>query len=73
MLSVKHISLNLLRWLFGAVFVFSGLTKAVDPVGTSVFVEKYLMTYGLDALLESALPIAIALATIYRESLDERY
>ena len=64
MLSVKHISLNLLRWLFGAVFVFSGLTKAVDPVGTSVFVEKYLMTYGLDALLESALPIAIALATV---------
>ena len=64
MLSVKHISLNLLRWLFGAVFLFSGLTKAVDPVGTSVFVEKYLMTYGLDALLESALPIAIALATV---------
>ena len=64
MLSVKHISLNLLRWLFGAVFLFSGLTKAVDPVGTSVCVEKYLMTYGLDALLESALPIAIALATV---------
>jgi uncharacterized membrane protein YphA (DoxX/SURF4 family) len=64
MLSVKHISLNLLRWLFGAVFLFSGLTKAVDPVGTSVFVEKYLMTYGLDALLEPALPIAIALATV---------
>lgn len=64
MLSVKHISLNLLRWLFGAVFLFSGLTKAVDPVGTSVFVEKYLATYDLDALLESALPIAIALATV---------
>lgn len=64
MLSVKHISLNLLRWLFGAVFLFSGLTKAVDPVGTSVFVEKYLATYGLDALLEFALPIAIAIATV---------
>lgn len=64
MLSVKHISLNLLRWLFGAVFLFSGLTKAVDPVGTSVFVEKYLATYGLDALLEFALPIAIVLATV---------
>lgn len=64
MLSVKHISLNLLRWLFGAVFLFSGLTKAVDPVGTSVFVEKYLMIYGLEGLLEFALPIAVVLATV---------
>ena len=63
-LSGRDISLNLLRWLFGAVFLFSGLTKAVDPVGTSVFVEKYLTTYGLDALMEFALPIAVALATV---------
>lgn len=64
MFRLKNILLYLLRWLFGAVFVFSGLTKAVDPVGTSVFVEKYLTTYGLDAMLEFALPMAIALATV---------
>lgn len=64
MISVKHISLSLLRWLFGAVFVFSGLVKSVDPVGTSVFVEKYLATYGLGRMMEYALPIAIVLAVV---------
>lgn len=64
MISVKYISLSLLRWLFGAVFVFSGLVKSVDPVGTSVFVEKYLATYGLGMLMEYALPIAIVLAVV---------
>lgn len=64
MVRLKNILLYLLRWLFGAVFVFSGLTKAVDPVGASVFVEKYLATYGLDSLIGFALPIAICLATV---------
>lgn len=64
MISVKHISISLLRWLFGAVFVFSGLVKSVDPVGTSVFVEKYLATYGLGRMMEYALPIAIVLAVV---------
>lgn len=64
MISVKHISISLLRWLFGAVFVFSGLVKSVDPVGTSVFVEKYIATYGLGRMMEYALPIAIVLAVV---------
>ena len=60
----KHIGLIALRWLLGGVFVFSGLVKCVDPVGTSVFVDKYLATYSLEALLPCSLYIAIALAVV---------
>ena len=61
---IKHISLQALRWLLGGVFVFSGLVKCVDPVGTSIFVEKYLATYSLEAMLHLALPLAVLLAMV---------
>ena len=63
-INLKHISQFALRWLLGGVFVFSGLVKCVDPVGTSIFVEKYLATYSLEAILYLALPIAVLLATL---------
>ena len=50
--------------ILGVVFLFSGFVKCADPVGTQVFVEKYLATYSLDSLLFVALPIAILLATV---------
>lgn len=55
---------DICRWVLGSVFTFSGIVKSVDPVGTSVFVEKYLATYSLEALLPAALPIAIVLAVV---------
>lgn len=55
---------DIFRNILGSVFTFSGLVKAIDPVGTSVFVEKYLATYSLEVLLPAALPIAIALAVV---------
>ena len=60
--TIKHILLVALRWLLGGVFIFSGLVKCVDPMGTSIFVEKYLATYSLEAMLYLALPIAVVLA-----------
>lgn len=62
--TVKHITLVGLRWLLGGVFIFSGLVKCVDPVGTSVFVDKYLATYSLEALLPMSLAIAVSLAVV---------
>lgn len=61
---LKHILLTAARWVLGSVFVASGVFKSVDPVGTSVFVEKYLATYGLDVLLPAALAMAIVLAVV---------
>lgn len=61
---LKNILLVALRWLLGGVFLFSGLVKCVDPVGNSIFVDKYLVTYGLGSLGQLSLPIAVALSTI---------
>lgn len=61
---LKHILLTAARWVLGSVFVASGVFKSVDPVGTSIFVEKYLATYGLDVLLPAALAMAIVLAVV---------
>lgn len=63
-IKIKHIGILALRWLLGGVFIFSGLVKCVDPVGTSVFVDKYLATYSLDALLPLSLTIAVLLAVV---------
>lgn len=62
--TLKYILLTAVRWVLGAIFVASGVFKSVDPVGTSIFVEKYLITYGLDVFLPAALTIAIVLAVV---------
>ena len=62
--TAKRIAIIALRWVLGGVFIFSGLVKSVDPVGTSVFVDKYLATYSLEALLPLSLGIAITLAVV---------
>lgn len=55
---------DICRWVLGGVFSFSGIVKCVDPVGTSVFVEKYLATFSLEWFLPLALPIAVVLSVV---------
>lgn len=50
--------------MLGAIFLFSGFVKSADPVGTSVFVEKYLATYHMEWLLPTSLYIAVALGVV---------
>lgn len=52
------------RWLLGALFLFSGFVKSVDTVGTSIFVEKYLVTYSAEWLIPASVVLAVALGVV---------
>lgn len=55
---------TVLRWVLGTVFISSGAFKCVDPVGTAIYVEKYLATYSLSEFAVASEAIAIALMTV---------
>ena len=61
---VSTIALTLLRWVVGATFLFSGIAKCIDPVGSAIYVDKYLATYALDAFMPLSQGIAIALMVV---------
>lgn len=51
------------RWAVGLVFLFSSLTKGVDPLGTTYKVEEYMTAWTLgDLAFTWALPLAGVLA-----------
>jgi uncharacterized membrane protein YphA (DoxX/SURF4 family) len=54
------------RLLFGAVFVFSGFVKAIDPLGSTYKIEDYLRTFGgfFESMADYAFPLAIVLSTV---------
>ena len=54
----------LMRLTVGGVFIFSGLTKGIDPWGTFYKVNDYLTAMGLDNWNATALFLAVALAAI---------
>ena len=61
-----NLLLQISRLLFGAVFVFSGFVKAIDPLGSTYKIEDYLRTFGgfFESMADYAFPLAIALSTI---------
>ena len=61
---LRYIYINTATWIVGLIFIFSGFVKSVDPVGTSIFVEKYLATYGLESLITWALPMGVVLGAV---------
>ncbi len=58
---MKSLSI-LLRVIFGAVFIFSGFVKAVDPWGTAYKIEDYLSAFSLTWFSDTMpwLPIVVA-------------
>ncbi len=48
---MKAIS-TILRAIFGAVFIFSGFVKAVDPWGTAYKIEDYLSAFSMSGLVD---------------------
>lgn len=64
MARLQDICMRVLRWILGAVFLFSGAVKCVDPVGTAIYVEKYWATYSLSELAPASEVIAVALMVV---------
>lgn len=60
----RDIIFALMRWALGVLFIFSGTVKCVDPIGTSIFVEKYLATYSMWWLMPISEPLAIGLSVV---------
>jgi len=51
----------LLRIITGAVFIFSGTVKAIDPMGSAFKFSDYFSAFGVDFLQPLSLPLSIIL------------
>jgi len=61
----KRPVINTISRLFvGAIFVFSGFVKAVDPMGSTIKYTDYFHSFGLEFLIDFVFPLAIILSTI---------
>jgi uncharacterized membrane protein YphA (DoxX/SURF4 family) len=67
---LKNIALLLVRFLVGGVFIFSGLIKVNDPIGTAIKLEEYFDVFSNDIasffylFKDIALPLAVFLVVL---------
>src|SRR5690554_2801505 len=67
---VKRISFLIIRWIVGGLFIFSGMIKVNDPVGTAIKFEEYFDVFAYDIapffsyLKEISLPLAVFLVVV---------
>lgn len=57
----KSIKIQVVKWLVGLLFIFSGLIKANDPLGFSYKLQEYFEVFQLSFLNSFATPLAILL------------
>lgn len=60
----KQLLANISRFLLAAVFLFSGLAKAIDPVGGAIKMAEYFTSFGMGGLRGLAGIIAAILAGV---------
>ncbi|HEX2920860.1 MAG TPA: BT_3928 family protein [Bacteroidales bacterium] len=58
------ILLTISRIIVGAVFIFSGIVKAIDPMGSAYKFQDYFTAFNLDFLKGAGLILAILLCTV---------
>lgn len=51
--------IGLSRLLLGALFIFSGTVKGIDPVGTMYRIEDYFIAFGTEWAMPLALPLSV--------------
>lgn len=61
---ITRIIINAARVLFGAVLLFSGFVKAVDPLGSMYKFQDFFTAFGVEWLFPAALPLAAGLSTV---------
>ncbi len=59
-----RILISISRIITGAVFIFSGFVKAIDPLGSTYKFTDYFIAFHLQFLQPIALPLAIILSSI---------
>ena len=57
---------SILRYLVGSIFIFSGLIKINDPVGTQIKLEEYFGVFSTDftSLFELLVPFALLISIV---------
>ncbi|MGC9151245.1 MAG: BT_3928 family protein [Microbacter sp.] len=55
---------KILRWLFGALFVFSAVVKLMDPLGSAYKFQDYFEAMNLSSLSAYALFFSVALSVV---------
>jgi len=67
---LKNVILLIIRWFVGGLFIFSGLIKINDPVGTAIKLEEYFEVFSSDIasffhlFKEFTLPIGVFLVVL---------
>ena len=58
---VGKVWVNLCRFLLGALFIFSGFVKAVDPLGFFYKIQDYLTAFGMISWFPSYAPLLVGI------------
>ena len=58
---VGKVWVNLCRFLLGALFIFSGFVKAVDPLGFFYKIQDYLTAFGMISCFPSYAPLLVGI------------